>query len=261
MLRRSLKITYDPVPTPAPGTTSATTAEAKLRQKVVNTARSYIGLDDRDGSHKPIIDLYNSRKPLARDYEMTLDDPWCDAFVSAMFIQTGLTDAFPIEISCTKHIELIQNSKWCTWQENGNYVPKPGDIIFYAYGVSKQPNDADPEHVGIVQYVVGNTIVTIEGNNEDCVKEFAVKVGDPSIRDYGLPNYAAMAAGTAKYKAIGTAKTTAAVNLRAGPSTSNSLVTVVPQNTTIQILEKTNRSWYRVKYEGYIGFISTSYLK
>lgn len=40
--------------------------EQQLRQKVVNTARGWLGRRESDGSHRAIIDLYNAHKPLAR---------------------------------------------------------------------------------------------------------------------------------------------------------------------------------------------------
>ena len=39
--------------------------EKELRQSYVNAAVSYLGCKESDGSHKKIIDLYNSHKPLA----------------------------------------------------------------------------------------------------------------------------------------------------------------------------------------------------
>ena len=42
--------------------------ENQLRQKVVKIAVSYLGCKEADGSHRKIIDLYNSHKPLARGY-------------------------------------------------------------------------------------------------------------------------------------------------------------------------------------------------
>ena len=40
--------------------------EQKLRQNVVDTILGWVGLNEADGSHKKIIDIYNSHKPLAR---------------------------------------------------------------------------------------------------------------------------------------------------------------------------------------------------
>ena len=48
-----------------------TMTEKQIRQKVVDTALSYIGCKESNGSHKKIIDLYNSHKPLARGYKVT----------------------------------------------------------------------------------------------------------------------------------------------------------------------------------------------
>ena len=40
--------------------------EKELRAKVVSIAEGFLGCKESDGSHKKIIDLYNSHKPLAR---------------------------------------------------------------------------------------------------------------------------------------------------------------------------------------------------
>lgn len=69
--------------------------EKELRQSYVNAAVSYLGCKESNGSHKKIIDLYNSHKPLARNYAVKYTDSWCATFVSAMAIKTGLTDIIP----------------------------------------------------------------------------------------------------------------------------------------------------------------------
>ena len=40
--------------------------EKELRQSYVNAAVSYLGCKESNGSHKKIIDLYNSHKPLQK---------------------------------------------------------------------------------------------------------------------------------------------------------------------------------------------------
>lgn len=42
--------------------------EKELRAKVVSIAEKYLGCKESNGSHRKIIDLYNSHKPLARGY-------------------------------------------------------------------------------------------------------------------------------------------------------------------------------------------------
>ena len=67
--------------------------EKELRQKVVDTAVSYLGCKEANGSHRKIIDLYNSHKPLARGYAVKYTDAWCSTFASAVAIACGLTGA------------------------------------------------------------------------------------------------------------------------------------------------------------------------
>ena len=66
--------------------------ELELRNHVVATAEKWLGCKESDGTHKPIIDLYNSHKPLARGYAVTYTDAWCATYVSAVAIACGLTD-------------------------------------------------------------------------------------------------------------------------------------------------------------------------
>ena len=82
--------------------------ENQLRQKVVKIAVSYLGCKEADGSHRKIIDLYNSHKPLARGYAVKYTDAWCSTFASAVAIAAGLTDIIPTECGCEKHIALFK---------------------------------------------------------------------------------------------------------------------------------------------------------
>lgn len=160
------------------------------RAKVVSIAQSYIGCNERDGSHKKIIDLYNSHKPLARGYPVKYTDAWCSTFASAVAIQAGLTSIIPTECGCQKHIELFK--KLGSWQENDAYVPSPGDYIFYDWqdnGVGDNTGAAD--HVGIVEKVCGQTITVIEGNYSNSVKRRTLAVNGRYIRGYGVPKYGA----------------------------------------------------------------------
>ena len=170
--------------------------ERELRANVVAIAGSFIGCNENDGSHKKIIDLYNSHKPLARGYKVKYTDAWCGTFASTVAIKAGLTDIIPTECGCQKHIELFK--KLGSWQENDAYVPSPGDYIFYDWqdsGVGDNTGAAD--HVGIVEKVTGNTITVIEGNYSNAVKRRTLAVNGRYIRGYGVPDYASKATGTA----------------------------------------------------------------
>ena len=166
--------------------------EKELRQSYVNAAVSYLGCKESNGSHKKIIDLYNSHKPLARNYAVKYTDSWCATFVSAMAIKTGLTDIIPTECGCGQMIQLFQ--KLGAWVENDAYRPSAGDVIFYDWDDNGVGDDTGlPEHVGIVVSVSGNTIKIIEGNKSDSVSYREIAVNGRYIRGYGVPKYSSKA--------------------------------------------------------------------
>ncbi len=166
--------------------------ESQLRNLVVTTAKKYFGCKESDGSHRKIIDLYNSHKPLARGYKVTYTDAWCAAYASAISIECGLTDIFPTECGCGEMVNLFK--KLGAWQELDSYTPKPADVIFYDWsdnGVGD--NKGTPAHVGIVVSVENGIITVIEGNKNNAVEYRTIAVNGKYIRGYGCPNYASKA--------------------------------------------------------------------
>lgn len=166
--------------------------EAELRQKVVDTAKAWLGCRESDGSHRKIIDLYNKHKPLARGYAVRYTDAWCATFVSAVAIKLGLTGIMPTECGCGEMIRLY--AKIGRWMEQDNYVPEPGDIIMYDWDdTGKGDCTGEPEHVGIVVSVSNGEIKVIEGNKNDAVAYRTLAVNGRHIRGYCLPDYASKA--------------------------------------------------------------------
>lgn len=167
----------------------------KYASEVVKQAKAWLGLKESNGGHKEIIDTYNKHRPLARNYKMTLSDPWCATFVSAVAIKLGYTDIMPTECSCTKMIEKLK--KLGSFVENENRVPNPGDIIFYDWDDNEVGDDKGaPEHVGIVEKVENGKITVIEGNHDgsdadkiDGVERRVIAVNGRYIRGYGVPKY------------------------------------------------------------------------
>ena len=167
------------------------------RSEIVAQAKAWLGLNEADGSHKKVIDIYNSHKPLARGYKMqciangdSKNDDWCSCFVSAVAIKLNSTDIIPTEVGCGKHIDLFKAMG--IWVEDDAYVPNAngGDIIFYNWndkGVGDCTSGAS--HVGFVEKVSGNTITVIEGNYGDAVKRRTLQVNGKYIRGYGVPKY------------------------------------------------------------------------
>lgn len=179
--------------------------EAQLRSKVVSIMQGWLGWSEKNGKHRKIIDIYNAHKPLARGYKVAYNDEWCATTVSAAFITAGLTDIAPTECSCSKMIEL--HSKLNQWEESDSYRPSPGDIIMYDWNDNgKGDNLGAPDHTGIVEKVVGNTITVIEGNKGEAVARRTIAVNGRYIRGYCLPYYASKAAPAALAEARETIK-------------------------------------------------------
>jgi hypothetical protein len=166
----------------------STLTELELRNQVVKTAQKYIGCKESDGSHKPIIDLYNSHTPRARGYKLQYADAWCAGFASAVAIACGLTDIIPTEVGCDKQIDLFK--KIGRWQEKDSYVPKPGDYAYYDWQDNGSgDNTGSSDHVGIVETCDGKNITVIEGNYSNAVKRRTIKVDGRYIRGFGVPDY------------------------------------------------------------------------
>ncbi len=164
--------------------------EAQKRQLLIATAEAWLGCKDTDGSHRPIIDLYNSHRPLAENYTVTYTDKWCATFVSAAAIQCGMTDIIPTECGCHRQIGLFR-AMGC-WEEADTYIPLPGDVIYYSEkGADEAENTGWSDHVGIVVGTSDKHIKVLEGNYNGEVQYRYVRLDDPTIRGYGLPDYSA----------------------------------------------------------------------
>lgn len=163
-------------------------------QKVLDTARGWLGCSEANGTHRQIIDLYNSVKPLPRGYAVRYTDEWCSTFVSAVAIKAGATDIIPRECGCEKQIELCKAMG--IWIEDGNITPRAGDVIFYNWDDNTQPNTGYADHVGIVENIAGYTITVIEGNMSERVGRRNIRIGNGNIRGYARPRYSASSGNT-----------------------------------------------------------------
>lgn len=50
------------------------------------------------------------------------------------------------------------------------------------------------------------------------------------------------------------------VNMRSEPSSNATLVTSIPAGSDIQVVEKTNSEWYKVRYDGKTGYVSAKHI-
>jgi hypothetical protein len=161
---------------------------SKTASKFVEQAKAWIGCKESNGTHKQIIDIYNSQKPLPVGYKVKYTDAWCATFVSAVAVKLGYTDIIPTECSCPRMITLLKNKG--IWVEDESVTPKKGWLLFYDWsdnGVGDNRGEAD--HIGIVEQVEGNTVTIIEGNYSYSVKRRTLLVNGRYIRGYGAPKF------------------------------------------------------------------------
>lgn len=247
------------------------------RESIIKVAKDWLGFNENDGTHKYIIDVYNSHKPLARNYKVKYDDAWCATFVSAVAIKAGATDIIPTECGCGEMIKLFQ--KLGTWQEKDEYSPKQGDIIFYDWDDSgKGDNTGWSDHVGIVENVNGTKITVIEGNKDNQVKRVYRTVNGKYIRGYGVPKYqekqevvkktATDSAKSFDTSLKGSFVTTTALYMRNGAGTLKKKMCVMDKGTVVKCYgyyTEKSRKWLYVTFQKnnvqYTGFASDKYLK
>ena len=166
--------------------------ETNLREILVATARAYMGANTYNGQKQEIIDIYNKNQPRPRGYKVQYSDAWCATFVSAMGYIAGFSRIVFPECSCPEMITKYMFAN--CWEERDDYVPKPGDIIFYDWDDSGHGDCTGvPDHVGIVETCNGYNITVIEGNKGDTVGRRNLIVNSRYVRGYGVPNYSLLA--------------------------------------------------------------------
>ena len=253
------------------------------RLSIIAQARSWLGKNEQDGSHKEIINIYNAHRPLPRGYKVKYTDHWCATFVSAVAIKCGASDdLIPIECGCQEMIEKAKNLG--IWVEDDSYVPMIGDIIMYDWQDSGSgDNTGYADHVGLVEAVTDNVIGVIEGNKNDSVSRRSIPVNGKYIRGFIVPKYAEIPAvgslpandqkkftisgsGTPSEKTVFRAKTTTVLNVRkwAGTEHETCSFSPLPVNAEVEvcdsILSTTGRTWYFIRYKGKFGFVSSLYV-
>ncbi|MGF6990408.1 hypothetical protein M2150_001669 [Lachnospiraceae bacterium PM6-15] len=105
--------------------------------------------------------------------------PWCACFVSwcaneCGYIESGL---FPKSAGVAGYKSFFGAKG--LYKEAGSYTPKTGDLICFGSNA----------HIGIVQYVEGNRVITIEGNTGGGVYERSYALSDSYVTGYCTPEY------------------------------------------------------------------------
>lgn len=161
------------------------------RNLVVKQIQSWYGCHRGDATHKKIIDIYNTAPGVPK---MNYTAPWCAATMSAAFHAVGYGNLVPLGCSCNAII--AEAKRRGIWQERDDYIPLPGEPIFYDWDDSKTnyattDNTGVADHVGIVTSVANNTIVVGEGNmtSKSVCGVRTIAMNGRCIRGFIVPNF------------------------------------------------------------------------
>ena len=147
------------------------------RTGIVNIAKGQVGVAEQPlgSNYVKYNNWYYGREVKGSAY------PWCAVFVSWLANESGvLNSKIPKFASCRAGVSWFKSRG--QWQGK-NYTPAPGDLIFYDWTL-----DGISNHVGIVEYVDGSGIHTIEGNSGDKVSRGVVK-SRRNVLGFGVPSY------------------------------------------------------------------------
>lgn len=148
--------------------------EAKLRQLALDNMRYFIGAVYGDAKWKEIIDVYNNecRCQYNKDkwgtrtnIAMQVGYGWCATTTSVAGQKAGLNNVIPIEMGVDELYNIAVRNH--IWQAKGNgYGCQPADLIVFKWNTG---NPAKPVqwHIGMIESVSGDNLVTIEGNVDD----------------------------------------------------------------------------------------------
>src|SRR5699024_1058078 len=152
----------------------------QVKQKVLDIAKSYIGTQQSDARHKALIHQYNAVKPLPVGYPMKYTDDWCAAFVTVIGDLTHTSKYIGRECGVQRFISIFKNKG--IWR--GLQKPVAGDIVVFDW-----QKNGWADHIGFVEEVNGNRIITIEGNTSRCVARRSYPWNDWRIAGYARPKY------------------------------------------------------------------------
>ena len=102
--------------------------------------------------------------------------PWCGCYLSWALAQcSGLEEAPRFANVDTYWVDTVTGGDWSAKD------PEPGDIVFFDWIIDET---YDPQHVGAVIAVTGDSLYTIEGNSGGRVAVCRYETADPCILGY-----------------------------------------------------------------------------
>lgn len=183
---------------------------------------------------------------------------WCAVFVSWCMQQAGEEDsAGGAFASCSLWVARLKELGQYT--SRSAHTPRMGDLIFFrSAGVSRVS-----DHVGLVRYVKGGRVYTVEGNSSGQVALRDYALGDTYIVGYGTPQYKNGTKGiqrtthedrSAGYYVV----TYDFLNVRAASNSSSAKKGSLGKSEVVRVSEVKN-GWGRIEYRNTVAYISLEY--
>ncbi|MEU0519696.1 CHAP domain-containing protein [Streptosporangium sp. NPDC006007] len=144
-------------------------------QKFIELLESQLGYSEKSGGYTKFGDWYGSDVEFDADYSAA---PWCDMYLSWAAKKLGYEDWLG------QFAYTVYHARWFQQQGAWGTTPKPGAIVFFDWGGSRQLKKID--HIGVVTRVEGRTIHTIEGNIDGGVAK-RKKRDTAKVVGYGYP--------------------------------------------------------------------------
>lgn len=181
---------------------------------------------------------------------------WCDVFTDWCFWMLANKDAeLAQSIECQTGdcgAGCIYSAQYYRYQNRYSQTPNVGDQIFFG-------DTGNEYHTGIVEQIIGNTIITIEGNITDQVARQKYSIGDSSINGYGHPKYELLTSvsstqSSQEQKGKKVRITADVLNIRSGAGTQYVAVGTYVKDTICELTEicddwgKTSRGWICLNY-------------
>lgn len=185
---------------------------------------------------------------------------WCASFVSFCLRQAGEEEsAGGLFASCTLWVERLREMGQYRTRDSG-YVAQMGDLIFFrSAGVSRAS-----DHVGLVRYVSGGRVYTVEGNSSGQVSFRSYALDDTYIVGYGRPSYQGRGRTADRLAAEDRATGYYVVsydflNLRKEPRTGAKKLGALARGEVVRLLEVAD-GWGRLQVGESVAYASLEYL-
>ena len=187
---------------------------------------------------------------------------WCAVFVGWCFLKAYGKDR-ALQLQCQPKSGNAgagcgAASNYYKQKNRWRSDPEKGDQIFFTDG--KQMT-----HTGLVEYVEGNKVHTIEGNCDGGVRRRSYDLNASRIAGYGHPDWSMIEEeGETEMEqakvVLPSGASGSTVNMRKQPSKSAELREQVPVGSTVEVIEDQGQ-WCKVAYNGKIGWMMSNYVE